>query len=584
MIRIVCAAFSVIMLILLEGVGSPAKAQDLPLCGQWVVLRCGIDHVPALKVCGTNHHIIPDPLAAGNWYFNSPYTQIDAVWSGSVSGQYWRLTSLEKLDGNSYKDWCTDYSVEPGFITSFWGEVVDSCAACQPPTPTPAPTSTPTPLPTVVVPTVAPPAPTATPSLSLPATPALDSAQLPDKALDRTITISPHINLRNGPSTNFGIVGNMRSTETYFLNGKDATGRWWFACCYLGQEFWVANYIGGVNVNGSLSDLPIVGPGETNPIQNTRAKQILFSAPGDKVTYIKISGENQLGTERVFERFYSEPVYVAQTEDWWWQGSVQLVFRLENSGWSGCIIEAIDYGGNTPNAVVTYSVATGCNGGNANVRLVPRPESPNLLELGSGLFLCAVGTMTDCLYVSLDVISAAEIIRQETEEKKEQTERMIYDFEAQGQWRRGDQSWGVLTYSNEQVHSGAYSARIFYNFPVIDDSFVVFSRAISISKNPSELKIWVYGDASGNFLNAWIKDAAGKRWQFTFGRIYHSGWSQMTALLNSNAGWPNGPLDGQNGAPQYPIAFDALVLDGVDEAIPIESVIYLDDLSLDFAP
>ena len=44
------------------------------------------------------------------------------------------------------------------------------------------------------------------------------------------------------------------------------------------------------------------------------------------------------------------------------------------------------------------------------------------------------------------------------------------------------------------------------------------------------------------------------------------------------------PLDGQNGAPQYPIAFDALVLDGVDEAIPIESVIYLDDLSLDFAP
>lgn len=52
----------------------------------------------------------------------------------------------------------------------------------------------------------------------------------------------------------------------------------------------------------------------------------------------------------------------------------------------------------------------------------------------------------------------------------------------------------------------------------------------------------------------------------------------MTALLNPNAGWPNGPLDGQSGTIRYPIAFDVLVLDGVDEAIPIESVIYLDDL------
>ena len=197
------------------------------------------------------------------------------------------------------------------------------------------------------------------------------------------------------------------------------------------------------------------------------------------------------------------------------------------------------------------------------------------MEVGGSFILCTAGEWESCL----DVIIASEIIREEKEEQKEQTARTIYDFEAQGQWRRGDQSWGALTYSREQVHSGAYSARISYNFPVIDDSFVVFSRAIPISTNPMQLKIWVYGDGSGNFLNAWIKDAAGKRWQFTFGRIYHSGWSQMTALLNPNAGWPNGPLDEQSGTIRYPIVFDALVLDGVDEAIPIESVIYLDDLT-----
>lgn len=572
MIRFLCAVLSAMMLILLDGMGSSVNAQNLPLCGQWVEIRCGIDRVPALKVCGTDHHIIPDLLAEG-----VPYS--------IPIGQYWRLVSLEKMAEVDYApvDWCSDYSVEPGWIYSVRGETVDSCAACQPPTPTPAPTSTPTPLPTAAVPTVAPPAPTATPSLSLPATPALDNTQLPDKALDRTIAIAPRINLRRGPGTNFDVVGNARSTETYFLNGKDATGRWWFACCYLGQEFWVANYIGGVSVNGSLSDLPTVGPGETNPTQNIRAKQILFSAPGDKVTHIKISGENQLDTERVYERFYSEPVDVVHTKDWWWQGSVQLIFRIENSGWRGCVIEAIDHVIEHPNATVTYSVATGCNGGNASTTLVPRPEAPNPLEVGGSLIMCfadaTIGHPGGCIDVILNGAAIIETVIEEQEEKEAQTSAMIYDFDAQGQWRRGDQSWGTLTYSREQVHGGAHSARISYNFPVINDSFVVFSRAMPISKSPTQLKIWVYGDGSSNFLNAWIKDAAGKRWQFTFGRIYHSGWSQMTALLNPNAGWPNGPLDGQSGAPQYPIAFDALVLDGVDEAIPIESVIYLDDLS-----
>ena len=543
-------------------------AVDTPVCGQWVEITCQDgDHdikVPALRVCGTEHHIVPDPLANGNWY-------------PAPLGQYWRLTEIEIFSNSEgFQDFmCNNYSVEPGFIFSFWGETVKSCAACQSPTPTPMPTSTPTSLPTVAVPTVDPLPPTATPSLSLPAVPALGNTQLPGNALDRIVTIAPRINLRKGPGTNFEIVGNTRARETYFLNGKDATGRWWFACCHLGQEFWVANYINGVSAQGPLSDLPVVRLGETI---NKGAKQILFSAPGDKVEHVKISGKNQLGQDRVWEKTFSTPVAIVLTEGWWWQGSVQVIFKLQNSGWRGCIIEAIDHVAEHPNATITYSVASGCNGGNANTTLISRPESPNPLEVGGSLVLCVAGDVNDCIDTIVEIAIITARVAEEKDEKSEQTTSMIFDFETQGQWRRGDQTLGTLTYSKEQVHRGAYSARISYNFPVVADSFVVFSRSIPISKNPTQLKIWVFGDGSGNFLNAWLKDAYGRRWQFTFGRIYHSGWLQMTAVLNPNAGWPNGPLDGQSDAPQYPITFDALVLDGVDEAIPIESVIYLDDL------
>jgi hypothetical protein len=154
----------------------------------------------------------------------------------------------------------------------------------------------------------------------------------------------------------------------------------------------------------------------------------------------------------------------------------------------------------------------------------------------------------------------------------------IDNFEAGGRWVRGTQSYGALEVSSEQVHGGSRAAKINYSFPAAGDTFVVFQRAIPLRQTPGQLGIWVYGDGSGNYLNAWLRDGAGKRWQYTFGRITHTGWAPMTALLNPNAGWPNGPLDGQKGTPAELVGFEALVIDGVQEGKEQTGVLYVDDL------
>lgn len=61
------------------------------------------------------------------------------------------------------------------------------------------------------------------------------------------------------------------------------------------------------------------------------------------------------------------------------------------------------------------------------------------------------------------------------------------------------------------------------------------------SGDTASLQLQVYGDGSGNFLNIWVGDA-GQTWQFTFGRIQHTGWGTMTATFTPDREWPNGPI------------------------------------------
>lgn len=158
----------------------------------------------------------------------------------------------------------------------------------------------------------------------------------------------------------------------------------------------------------------------------------------------------------------------------------------------------------------------------------------------------------------------------------------ITGFETFGIWKRGDEANGTLAQSSEQVHEGTSAAKLAYNFPTDGNDYVVFLQDHKLGGQPSQISAWVYGDGSAHFLNTWIRDNQGETWQFTFGRVTHTGWQQMTAWLDTSAKWPAGPVGGpSNGQVDYPIDFRALVLDDAPDKYKGQGVIYIDDLRCD---
>jgi hypothetical protein len=157
---------------------------------------------------------------------------------------------------------------------------------------------------------------------------------------------------------------------------------------------------------------------------------------------------------------------------------------------------------------------------------------------------------------------------------------IFQDFETESIWKRGDQPYGEFSRSTAQVHGGQYAGQLTYNFPSPDNDYVIFLQSRPLAGQPNTILAWVYGDGSGHFLNAWIKDAAGQTWQMTFGQVKHTGWQQMAAMLDPGQPWPSGPISGtDNGAIDYPISFQALVLDDVPDTYSGSGTIYIDDLN-----
>jgi hypothetical protein len=156
---------------------------------------------------------------------------------------------------------------------------------------------------------------------------------------------------------------------------------------------------------------------------------------------------------------------------------------------------------------------------------------------------------------------------------------VFYDFETPRNWRRGDQPNGTLELSDAQTHSGSRAGRLNYNFPGGGNDFVVFLWQQALDGNPNRLNVWVHGDGTGHYLNAWIKDNGGQTWQFSFGQVKHTGWRQMSAYLDVDQPWPAGHIAGpDNGAVDYPISFYGLVLDDAPDAFSGSGTVYVDDL------
>jgi serine/threonine protein kinase len=154
----------------------------------------------------------------------------------------------------------------------------------------------------------------------------------------------------------------------------------------------------------------------------------------------------------------------------------------------------------------------------------------------------------------------------------------LINFEQWGSWRRGDQPYGELTQTSEQVKSGSYAAKLSYNFPAVQDDYVVFIRTLNLGGQPNTLGAWVYGDGSSHLLNLWIQDSQNEVWSVHLGKVGGRSWQQMVGRIDANLPWPSGHISGpENGVIDYPIRFYALVLDrpGGTQS----GYIYIDDIS-----
>jgi hypothetical protein len=154
------------------------------------------------------------------------------------------------------------------------------------------------------------------------------------------------------------------------------------------------------------------------------------------------------------------------------------------------------------------------------------------------------------------------------------------DFENFGLWVRGDEPNGTFTQSSEQARNGRFSGKLSYNFTTPGNDYVVFMQTNDIPGTPNALQVWVYGDGSGHFFNAWIIDGGGQTWQVPFGQIFHTGWRQMTGYIVVGQPWPWTHISGpNNGQVDYPIRFRAFVLDDYTDTYVGQGVIYIDDLT-----
>jgi serine/threonine protein kinase len=157
---------------------------------------------------------------------------------------------------------------------------------------------------------------------------------------------------------------------------------------------------------------------------------------------------------------------------------------------------------------------------------------------------------------------------------------VVVSFERWGTWKRGDQPYGTLEQTTEQVKSGTYAAKLSYEFPETDQDFVVFVQSTPLAGTPNTIRAWVYGDGSGHFVNVWIQDAQNEVWSVHLGKVGAAGWQQMSGRIDATRPWPSGRVYGpDNGTIDYPIRFYALVLDRPGSG-PQSGTVYLDDISV----
>jgi hypothetical protein len=157
--------------------------------------------------------------------------------------------------------------------------------------------------------------------------------------------------------------------------------------------------------------------------------------------------------------------------------------------------------------------------------------------------------------------------------------QMVDDFEQSQAWTRSTHPNGSFTIGPAQKHSGALSGRFEYNFTGKEQA-VDFAPPTPrpISGRPTRLGLWVLGDASGNYLSAWIKDAKGELFKVRLGSVGGAadGWRYFESRINNY--YFSWEIHGGDGRVDYPVSFVSFRLENTPDHPARSGVIYVDDL------
>ena len=166
------------------------------------------------------------------------------------------------------------------------------------PTPTPVETATPTATFTPPVP------PTETPT----ATPA-----------PYIVIVAPVVNVRQGPSVAYPIIGQVNQNEEYTLVGRNESQSWWQICCVDGYQVWITSQL--TAPGGPVDGIPIATAPELPPTPfptNTPIPAEPTAAPGPSWRFWVSEGPEQWDTAnpwltiwvKVYAGNYPNPVAV----------------------------------------------------------------------------------------------------------------------------------------------------------------------------------------------------------------------------------------------------------------------------------
>jgi hypothetical protein len=158
----------------------------------------------------------------------------------------------------------------------------------------------------------------------------------------------------------------------------------------------------------------------------------------------------------------------------------------------------------------------------------------------------------------------------------------VEGFEEQGAWNRSVHPIGSFTLSTEQRHGGAASRKLQYTFDGSNQA-VDFAppQPRPLPGRPSRLALHVKGDASGNYLSAWLRDHDGELFKVRFGAVTAptDGWRYYEARVNGfYYDWERAGGTPPNGTVDYPVSFVGFRLENTPDEPAGSGVIYIDDL------